>query len=58
MSRIGFNASAKEVLGFFDREEDALSEGYKRFYPQCFLVHQIRSREPLIRIPYWRQWQR
>jgi len=41
-----------EVVGFWDAEEAALSGGYKRFLMQPFLVHQVRSREPLFRIGY------
>jgi hypothetical protein len=38
------------ILGFFDSEDTARAEGSKRFPRQPFLVHQIREREPLLRI--------
>lgn len=43
-----------EVLGFWDTEEAALSEGYERFLLEPFLVHHILSREPLLRAGYYR----
>src|SRR5262245_26381755 len=38
------------ILGIFSSEEAALAEGSKRHPCQAFLVHQIREREPVMRV--------
>jgi hypothetical protein len=40
----------EEVLGFFDTRRQASDEGHKRFLLQGFLVHQIKTREPVSRV--------
>jgi hypothetical protein len=39
-----------EILGIFDTDEAARSEGLKRFLLQPFLMHPIRTEEPYVRI--------
>jgi hypothetical protein len=39
-----------EVVGFWDLRDDAMLDGYRRFWGHSFLVKQILSREPLFRI--------
>jgi hypothetical protein len=38
------------IIGIFDTEDAARTEGLKRCLLQPFLVQQIRSREPILRI--------
>lgn len=38
------------IIGLFDQEETALAEGYQRYSSGAFLVHQIREKEPTLRI--------
>jgi hypothetical protein len=44
-----------EVIGLFEKEEDALAVGREKYLLGPFLVQQIRSREPVIRLP-WLYW--
>lgn len=44
----------REILGIFDTHESALREGTKRYRLQPFLIHQIVTREPLLRGPIFR----
>jgi hypothetical protein len=46
----------EEILGFFETREAGADAGYKRFLipPQPFLVHQIQTRERLLRVS--RMW--
>jgi hypothetical protein len=44
----------EEVLGFFDTRRQASDEGHKRFLLQGFLVHQIKTREPVSRVSCYR----
>jgi hypothetical protein len=37
-----------EIIGVWDREEDALAMGYELFLRQSFLVHKIQERERLL----------
>jgi hypothetical protein len=45
----------REILGFWDTHEEALEEGYRRFLltNTPFMVHQVRTWEPLLRPPFW-----
>jgi hypothetical protein len=45
----------EEILGIFDKREDASTLGYKRFLLDGFLVHQIQTRERIYRVApiYW-----
>ncbi len=42
----------REIIGLWDREEDALATGYQRYLLQSFLVHQVQERERLLRVRY------
>jgi hypothetical protein len=44
-----------EVIGLFEKQEDALAVGRQKYLFEPFLVQQIRSREPVIRLP-WLYW--
>lgn len=37
------------VVGFWDSREEALAEGYQRYWGKPFLVHQVKTYEPLLR---------
>jgi hypothetical protein len=37
-----------EIIGIWDRQQDALSMGYQKYLLQPFLVHQIQERERLL----------
>jgi hypothetical protein len=41
----------QEIIGLFDSEDEANSEGYRRYLlaNKAFFVHQIRTFEPLLR---------
>jgi hypothetical protein len=41
------------IIGFYDTEDAARAAGLERYLGEPFLVHQVRSREPLIRVPFW-----
>jgi hypothetical protein len=41
----------RELVGFFDNEEDALEEGARRFGLTSFLVRRVLEKQPLIYIP-------
>jgi hypothetical protein len=41
------------VIGFYDTWEAAYRAGVERYLRQGFMVHQVRSREPLLRLPFW-----
>ena len=41
-----------QIIGIWDREEDALATAYQKFLLQPFLVHQIQERERILRIGY------
>ena len=43
------------VVGFYPTWDAASAEGYRRYLLQGFLVHQIQSREPLLKAPIWFQ---
>ena len=38
------------VLGLYDTNDAALSEGHKRYFRESFLVHQIQADEPVYRL--------
>lgn len=40
----------KEIIGIWDKREDALVMGYQKYLLQPFLVHQIQERERLLRV--------
>jgi hypothetical protein len=44
----------EEVIGLFEKEEDAMAVGRERYLLGPFLVQQIRSREPVLRLPWCR----
>jgi hypothetical protein len=44
-----------EILGLYDTREAVRGAGLQRYQLQPFLVHQVRSREPLIKTPIWFQ---
>jgi hypothetical protein len=45
----------EEIVGFFDTRIAALDVAYERFLGQPFLVHQVQTRERLIRCNWmWR----
>ena len=39
-----------QVIGFYQRDEDALKAGYERFGPGPFLVKQILRYEPIYQV--------
>jgi hypothetical protein len=41
------------IVGLYPTWDAASAEGYRRYLPEGFLVHQVQSREPLLRAPYW-----
>jgi len=41
----------EEIIGIWDTEAEVLDEGYKRFLLQGFMIHQILTRERVIRGP-------
>ena len=41
-----------EIIGIWNREEDALATGYQKYPLQPFFVHQIQERERLLRIGF------
>jgi len=41
----------RELLGFFEREGDAIEEGVSRFGLASFLVRRVLSTQPLVYIP-------
>lgn len=41
----------EELIGVFDKPEDALAEGARRFGLDSFLVRQVKEAEELIYIP-------
>lgn len=41
----------EELVGIFDRHEDALSEGARRFGIESFLVRRVEEKEELVYIP-------
>jgi hypothetical protein len=45
----------EEILGVFDKREDATALGYQRFLMTGFFVHEIQTRERVYRIApiYW-----
>ena len=42
----------QQIIGIWDREEDALATAYQKFLLQPFLVHQILERERIYRIGF------
>ena len=38
-----------DILGFFDTDDAAWTDGIKRFGRQGFMVHQIQTYEPILR---------
>ena len=43
----------EELIGLYPSQDDALRAGYDKFLLEPFLVHAIRTEEPLLRIsPY------
>src|SRR5262245_30931849 len=38
------------IVGIFQDEQSALAHGHQSFPRQAFLVHQIREREPILRV--------
>src|SRR5262249_34165712 len=48
-----------EIIGIYATHEEALSEGYRRFRGQAFLVHEIQAEERVPRSTFWwRGWPR
>jgi hypothetical protein len=45
-----------QIIGIWDRKEDALTTAYQKFLRQPFLVHQIQERERVLRVRLPRQW--
>jgi hypothetical protein len=43
----------EEIIGIFDTHEAAMFEGYKRYLRGPFLVHEIQTREKLLRLRPW-----
>lgn len=41
----------EELVGVFDKQEDALTEGARRFGGESFLVRQVEESEKLVYIP-------
>jgi hypothetical protein len=39
-----------QIIGIWKTRYDAMVEGYRRFRPQAFLVHEIREFEPIYRL--------
>lgn len=46
----------EQIIGIWDREEDALAAAYHKFLLQPFFVHQIQERERLLRVRVPRRW--
>ncbi len=42
-----------EIIGLFDSWNAANEIAVQRFLMQDILIHQIRSQEPLLRVPWW-----
>jgi hypothetical protein len=43
-----------QILGLFPTREAGLKEGYKRFLYEPFMLHPIRTEEPIYRVPrFW-----
>ncbi len=42
----------EEVVGLFATDEEAVIEGYRRYFGQPFLVHQVQERERLLRVSW------
>src|SRR5208337_945349 len=42
----------EQLLGIWDTQDEAMAEGYRRFFRQPFLVHQIQEWERLLRPGY------
>jgi hypothetical protein len=42
---------ATDIVGFFESQEEAYSEGYRRYLlkNEVFFVHQVRTFEPVVR---------
>jgi hypothetical protein len=45
----------EEIVGIWDTQEEAEAVALKKFLMQPCLIHQVRRREPLIKMP-WRYW--
>jgi hypothetical protein len=41
----------EEIIGIWDTHNEALSQGNRRYLHQAFLIHQIQTRERVIRGP-------
>jgi hypothetical protein len=48
----------ERIVGLYPTERNALDLGYRMFPGQAFLVHQVQSREPLLRCVSVRLWPR
>jgi hypothetical protein len=46
----------QQIIGIWDREEDALTTAYKKFLLQPFLLQRIQERERLLRVILPRRW--
>lgn len=46
----------EQIIGMWGTSDEAFAAGYQRYLMQQFLVHQIQTREPLLRMPnfMWR----
>ena len=43
----------EEIIGIYDTHREAMGEGYKRYLLTGFLVHQILTRERVVRAMCW-----
>ena len=39
----------EQILGIWKTRAEAMAAGYRLFLGQCFLVHQVQQREPILR---------
>ena len=48
----------EEIIGIYCTHVEAVSQGYRRFHGQGFLVHEIQAEEKVLRVMgYFRPWQ-
>ncbi len=44
--------TGRDVVGFYERRDEALEAGYDRFGAGPFLVKEIRAHEPMYHLPH------
>src|ERR1051325_8222043 len=43
----------EEIIGFYPTQQDAVRAGYARFLSETFMVHEIRTEEPILTLPWY-----